>query len=218
MPLDRLVIVIAVLLNAALLSLPMLVFPFDVGFLQKPATVGFYLMVSVFVAVEIIASTKAHQSQEQALCHAWLPYVTGMALLVFFWIDLLGYRQINVEWAWWHLIGAPVLLAGIGLRVLAIQTLNKHFVSHIALRHDHRLIQHGLYRWLRHPSELGLILVCAGILLWQSVPEALCFMLLVILPLSIFRIYREDAVLAERFPVQFEDYRQRTAALLPGLF
>ena len=218
MPLDRLVIVIAVLLNAALLSLPMLVFPFDVRFLQKPATVGFYLMVSVFVAVEIIASTKAHQSQEQALCHAWLPYVTGMALLVFFWIDLLGYRQINVEWAWWHLVGAPVLLAGIGLRVLAIQTLNKHFVSHIALRHDHRLIQHGLYRWLRHPSELGLLLVCSGLCMLNPVPEAVWFGLAVILPLSLFRIHTEDAILAERFPIPFEKYRQRTAALFPGLF
>lgn len=215
---DRLGLVMLVPLNVAVISLPFLLLDVEPGFFHHPAILGFYLMVSAFVAVEVLSSAHANQLPEPSGHHPWLPYVTGMALLVFFWMDLLGAREVTVTWAWWHAVAIPVVLAGVGLRVLAIRTLKQHFVSHLALRHDHHLVQHGVYRWLRHPSELGLILVCVGLLLWLSVPAALGFMLLAILPLSLFRIYQEEALLAERFAMRFERYRSRTSALLPGLF
>jgi protein-S-isoprenylcysteine O-methyltransferase len=63
----------------------------------------------------------------------------------------------------WELVGALVLLAGTAIRLHAIAVLAKQFTSRVTILTEHKLIRSGLYRYVRHPSYLGQMLILVGI-------------------------------------------------------
>jgi protein-S-isoprenylcysteine O-methyltransferase Ste14 len=90
------------------------------------------------------------------------------------------------------LAGAAMLAGGIALRWWAISTLGPLFATSLE---PMRRIHAGPYRWLRHPSELGLLLAAAGgaLLLGSRVAVALGIALV---PMSVLRCRRENQQLA----------------------
>ena len=59
----------------------------------------------------------------------------------------------------WELSGAVVLLAGTAIRLHAIAALENQFTSRVTILNEHKLVRIGLYRYVRHPSYLGQILI-----------------------------------------------------------
>ena len=80
------------------------------------------------------------------------------------------------------------------------------------------MVQEGVYAWMRHPSETGMLLVALGaaILLGSGVAAAVWGALL--LPLALARISIEDRCLSEAFGAKHRSYRRRVRALVPFLF
>jgi len=77
------------------------------------------------------------------------------------------------------------------------------------------LVTGGIYRWLRHPQYLGLILiVVAFTLMWPTLPTLVMAPLLIFAYLGLAR--REDRELTARFGDAFRGYAVRTPAFLPS--
>jgi protein-S-isoprenylcysteine O-methyltransferase Ste14 len=114
-----------------------------------------------------------------------LATLTGLAVLATFVIAVMSHRFIT--------IGAIVMAAGIALRCAAVYTLGARFVSE--LRSDEPLIRRGVYRWLDHPSEAGLLMLTFGAcVLFGSIP-AITVWMTTVLPLTIARTRIENAFL-----------------------
>jgi protein-S-isoprenylcysteine O-methyltransferase len=80
-----------------------------------------------------------------------------------------------------------------------------------------RLRTTGVYRVVRHPSEAGTLAVAAGASALLSSPWALALAGLVLLPLVVVRVRREDVVLAREIGAPFRAYARRVGGLLPHL-
>ena len=76
----------------------------------------------------------------------------------------------------------------------------------------------GPYKWIRHPSYAGLLLILAGLGLargnWLSV--AACLVLP--LPALAWRIHVEEAELSRVLGDVYRGYQTTTARLIPGLW
>jgi protein-S-isoprenylcysteine O-methyltransferase Ste14 len=93
-------------------------------------------------------------------------------------------------------MGGSLLVSGIILRVEAIRALGNQFVSDI--RVERLIVRDGIYAWLRHPSEIGLLLIAIGSsLLLGSIFTAVAAAIL-LLPTSLWRMDRENVALAGR--------------------
>lgn len=78
------------------------------------------------------------------------------------------------------------------------------------------LVQHGLYRWVRHPIYLGEFLVFAGMLLLTvSLPTVTVYVIFV--ALQLYRLVIEEQTLTAAYP-EYAAYRAQTARLLPGVY
>ena len=73
----------------------------------------------------------------------------------------------------WLFLGVAVLVAGSLLRRHCFRILGAFFTGAVTIQADHRVIDAGAYRWVRHPSYTAGLLVVLGIALalanWLSV-------------------------------------------------
>jgi protein-S-isoprenylcysteine O-methyltransferase len=115
-------------------------------------------------------------------------------------------------------IAAILILAGIGLRWWAIVTLGRFFSVDIALQEQHRVVQEGPYRWIRHPAYTGLLIIFLGMGIAFSNWVSLVLIVLPIATLFLYRIRIEEAALSEEIGAAYLEYRKKTKRLLPGIF
>jgi protein-S-isoprenylcysteine O-methyltransferase len=134
---------------------------------------------------------------------------------------LLGLTRVGFipflypELAW---VGTGFMAVGITLRWTAIYTLKQYFTVNVAIRDDHRVISHGVYRFMRHPSYTGGLLGFLGVGLsfcnWASVAA----MMLPVTTALLYRIRVEETALRDSLGAAYADYCRRTARLIPGIY
>jgi len=121
----------------------------------------------------------------------------------------------------WHLlsgVGLLLMWAGLGIRIWSVLTLGASFRTTVEVDADQRLVDTGPYRFVRHPSYTGILLLAIGYGL--TLRNWLSLAILLVLPLAttMRRITVEEATLAEVLGDPYQAYKQRTKRLLPGLW
>jgi len=105
--------------------------------------------------------------------------------------------------------------AGIALRWWAIVTLGPLFTVDVAIHGDHRLVQRGPYRVLRHPSYTGLLAAFTALGLTFGSWPALAVLAVPITLALVQRIRVEEAALGRAFGAEWDAFRARTWRLVP---
>ena len=118
----------------------------------------------------------------------------------------------------WRPAGLVVFVAGVVVRWYAILSLGRFFTVNVAIAADHRLVEAGPYRLLRHPSYTGALLAFLGLGVcldnWASLA-------LLMVPTSVVFLWRmriEENALLETFGERYRDYMRRTRRLIPFIY
>ncbi|MGP7998952.1 MAG: methyltransferase family protein [Streptosporangiaceae bacterium] len=114
--------------------------------------------------------------------------------------------------------GLLLMWSGLALRIWAIRVLGRSFRMTVEVHPGQQVVDRGPYRWLRHPSYTGILLITTGLGLADG--NWLSLALLVVLPAAVTarRIFVEEAVLTRVLGRPYADYRTRTKRLVPGLW
>ncbi|ESQ83163.1 hypothetical protein AEAC466_14980 [Asticcacaulis sp. AC466] len=115
-------------------------------------------------------------------------------------------------------IGVGVFCFGIGLRWYAISHLGRFFTVNVAILDDHRLIDTGLYRWIRHPSYTGWLLAILGLGLCLGNGLSLCILLVPTVSVILWRIAIEERALRGAFGQAYVAYATKTWRLIPYIY
>lgn len=115
-------------------------------------------------------------------------------------------------------LGALFLVMGIFLRWYAVLRLKHLFTVQLAIQKNHQLIRTGLFKYIRHPSYLGMISYFIG--LGFLMHNYWSFAVLLALPLAaiFIRIRAEEALLLSFFKEEYREYQQQSARLIPFLY
>jgi protein-S-isoprenylcysteine O-methyltransferase Ste14 len=126
--------------------------------------------------------------------------------------DILTLDGEGVRW-----IGVALFAIGGALRLAPVFVLGPRFSGLVAIQTDHRLVTNGIYRFIRHPSYLGLIMTTFG---WALAFRSLIGLLLAVLvvPILVARIRAEEALLLSHFGAEYEAYRARAWRMIPWLY
>jgi protein-S-isoprenylcysteine O-methyltransferase Ste14 len=119
---------------------------------------------------------------------------------------------------WLRIAAVVVMIAGIVVRWTAILSLGKAFSANVAIRDSQSVYQKGLYRFVRHPSYSGMVLVFVAIALHER--NWLAAALVIVLPTLalLYRIHVEEAALHQAFGVEYASYCNKTKRLIPGIY
>lgn len=114
--------------------------------------------------------------------------------------------------------GAIVMLVALAIRWTAIFTLGKSFSSNVAIQDSQQITRTGLYRFVRHPSYLGLLLVFLAVGLHSRNWISFAVVLAPTIAALLYRIHVEEAALAEAFGEEYVAYSKATKRLIPGVY
>lgn len=117
---------------------------------------------------------------------------------------------------WQAIAGLVVAWLGLGLRVWAIVVLGRSFRMTVEVDAGQRVVTRGPYRWVRHPSYTGVLLIAAGIGLADGTWPGLAACLVLPATAMLFRIRVEEAVLARVLGDPYRAYQSRTKRLSPA--
>ena len=101
---------------------------------------------------------------------------------------------------------------GIALRMWAIRELGNRFRNDIAIAPSHPLETDGIYGKMRHPSELGLMLILGSTAALAGSLSAATVFLLISVPLTLWRMRCEDRLLLAEYGDDGSSYVKNTPA------
>jgi len=144
-----------------------------------------------------------------------LPVLT----LWFIYLPFADSHQLGIYAASWiRWAGLIGFTLSMGLRIESIRAQGPQFSMAVAIQEGHKLATHGPYRIVRHPAYLGIIGIILGIS-WVFAN----FLVGILMSLFVWiwmetRIIEEEKLLVGEFGDRYNQYRHRTAKLLPFVY
>jgi len=115
-------------------------------------------------------------------------------------------------------IGLVIMVCGLALRVWAVRTLGKFFTGTVMIQADHRVVQSGPYRLLRHPSYTAIEMFLMGYAITTASVAAMIAMALGTVICFGYRIYVEERALVAGLGDSYREYAGRTKRVIPYVF
>jgi protein-S-isoprenylcysteine O-methyltransferase Ste14 len=118
----------------------------------------------------------------------------------------------------WFVAGLTALLGGSLLRRHCWRMLGKHFTGDVKASADQPVIEQGVYRWVRHPSYTG------GMLMYLGTGLALTnWLSVVIISVAgavgyLYRVRVEEQALQATLGGRYQEYMRRTKRFVPFVF
>ncbi len=111
--------------------------------------------------------------------------------------------------------GLILFAVALVVRLSAIRALGKFWSLHLEIREEHKLITEGIYRHVRHPAYLAIMLEVMSVPLVANAYYVLGMALLVYVPVLLMRCSREEQEMIKKFGEQYVQYRKEVPAFLP---
>lgn len=117
-----------------------------------------------------------------------------------------------------RLVSVIFLATGLAIRWMAILKLGKSFTAHVAIQDEQRVEKNGIFRFIRHPSYAGLLIIFTGIGLHTRNWVGLAIVIVPIAIALLYRIHVEEAALSRAFGEEYRSYCRSTKRLFPGVY
>jgi protein-S-isoprenylcysteine O-methyltransferase len=138
-----------------------------------------------------------------------------LAYFLFFAVPEAGFGAATVPSM---ILGIVIYTAGLCLRWYSIIYLGRFFTVNVAIAADHLLIDAGPYRYVRHPSYTGALMVFLGLGLMIANWASLVILVVPIFSAFAGRMRVEVAALLQGLGAPYRLYMDRTKRLIPAVY
>ncbi len=128
------------------------------------------------------------------------------------WLTIADYLLPS----WCGITGCLIFIFSLWLLFRSHADLSKNWSPLLEIRKEHELITDGIFRYLRHPmyaAHFGWG-IAQMLLLWNWIVGP--SMLILILPLYLYRIKKEEKMMLQHFS-DYADYKKRTGRIFPKI-
>lgn len=175
-----------------------------------------YGFFELFLNLRQRAKTRIMRSDDKK--SIWWLYgliTLGYALSFSFASTRIG--RLN-SWNSLFITGMILFVLGLILRIIALLTLKHFFTYSVGAVEDHKIVDVGIYKLIRHPGYLGQLIIFLGISIsvsnWISV-------LVMMIPVSLGylnRINVEEKFMRDQFGEIYTRYQQQTKRIIPFVY
>jgi len=176
----------------------------------------------VWFASEIIGALLIPKLRRRGTTRVRRDRGSAALILLTVWISLgialsFGYGGVARLPDWVFYPGIILMLLGITIRQWAIAVLGRFFWVNVRVVDDHRVVDKGPYRLIRHPSYTGILITFIGISLAVQSLGALLVLLAVFTFSFGYRMKVEEKTLLSELGDSYANYMKRTKRIIPYL-
>lgn len=111
---------------------------------------------------------------------------------------------------WWSALGLAFMITGICTRVIAKKQLGEHFQVTVDITPYQRLVDTGIYAYIRHPLYLGIMFIYLALpflygVWWLGLSFTIPSLLSII-----YRVIIEEQALKQHFGIFWDEHRKKT--------
>ena len=190
-----------------------------VAFFSHPALDALTLVLFALSGAALFTKANLSPGEREDRGNRWVLIAFGVLGLLAGYLpaytDRKEFWTIDGDTIRW--LGVLLFAAGGALRLWPVFVLGHRFSGLVAIQPGHQLVTSGVYRVIRHPSYLGLLVNALG---WALAFRSAVGVLLTALmfPPLLARIRAEERMLRTQFGPEYDAYCSRTSRLLPGLY
>ncbi len=183
-----------------------------------PPSYFFLLLAASEIGLAIFkrSGPAASSKDKGSLGLLWLVIVVSIyaAIDSTFRFPRFGFELSN----WLYLFAVVLFISGMILRWWSIIHLGRFFTVNVAIAKDHRVVDDGPYRLVRHPSYTGSLVNFLGCGIMLSNSLSILSLVLPVLAMFLWRIRIEERALREALGARYTAYMTRTKRLIPFLY
>lgn len=180
------------------------------------------IMILCFLLTELVIflfqfkNTK-RKSKENDRGSVWI-LIIGISVI----LELDGYYRQVFNWKYclydiFYWIGIFLVILGIIIRIWSVITLGKYFTISVKIDNNQKLIEKGLYKYIRHPCYTGNIASLLGIAFGMRNIFGILTTIVLLTLIYGYRIYIEEKALKLKFKESYIEYKNRTKFVIPYL-
>jgi protein-S-isoprenylcysteine O-methyltransferase Ste14 len=148
-------------------------------------------------------------------------WLLTISISIGYWLSfIIGATKTGriYHWNTFFAIGSILALTGLIIRVTSILQLKQQFTYTVTKIENHKLIETGLYRIIRHPGYLGQLIIFLGISTCLSNWISILLMIIPVFLGYLNRINVEEKFMVKNMGQKYLDYRKRTKRLIPKIY
>jgi protein-S-isoprenylcysteine O-methyltransferase len=185
------------------------------------AIIAINVCLFYYLVTEIVLSIRTKRRADNQIDRGTqqLVWILLASCFIIAWVPVvLDFGRLFILGGWLTWVGVAVMISGIIFRQYVIAVLGKFFTAQVQIQANHQLIKAGPYRYIRHPSYLGILVLALG--LGIAVANWISLLLCILLPFIgiMQRIRVEEKELEKYFGKQYQDYRKSTWAFIPYIY
>lgn len=175
-----------------------------------------YGFFEVFMNLRQTRKSKGTKSDDKSSLW-WLYGLITLGYTLSFSIGVTKIGRIY-DWNTFFAIGMALFVIGFLIRIHSILTLGQFFTYSMAKVENHKIVETGLYKFLRHPGYLGQLIIFLGISVSISNWLSILTMMIPVLLGYAYRITVEERFMVKQFGDYYLDYQTRTNKLIPFVY
>jgi protein-S-isoprenylcysteine O-methyltransferase Ste14 len=189
------------------------------AFFAHPALLALGAVSAAMVVAAFFAGGNISSGEREDRGNRWVLAAFGIIGLLGAWLPAYSDRKnfwiIDGDATRW--VGVALYTVGGALRLWPVYVLGNRFSGLVAIQPGHTLATGGIYRIIRNPSYLGMLLNSLG---WGLAFRSWIGVILTAVTLVplVARINAEERLLRSQFGEEYDAYRARTSRLIPGIY
>jgi protein-S-isoprenylcysteine O-methyltransferase Ste14 len=189
-----------------------------------PLLIAFVIM-TVFYSIEsylrygdAAKSREAGKTDKKSTLYLKRVFSINLAVLLSGFL-LFQFTKLAIVNKWiYPYSGDLVMLAGLFTRIMATRTLKQYYTRTLKIQADQKVIDFGMYKYIRHPGYLGLLMIWTGaafasnnwfIFVWITLSSIIVYH---------YRMRSEEQMLVQAFGESYINYKKHTWRLIPWLY
>jgi len=180
------------------------------------------LLAAIYGLSELYLAFTRH-SRTQSISH-------DHRSLILLWTVIIVSLWLGIQMVWlfpsatlpypvgFYLFGFVLFLGGLALRWYSIGYLGRYFTVDVSVSPEHKLIDSGPYRCIRHPTYTGALLGFLGLGFCFGNWLSILFLTAPIIGAFLWRIRIEESALTDALGENYRAYMARTKRLIPRIY
>ncbi|KUF34586.1 isoprenylcysteine carboxylmethyltransferase family protein [Bacillus cereus] len=173
-----------------------------------------YLPIFLYLLLEFYRSSPVKEEKQNSGSSFFIGAVLALMITI---PEIMYFFTINKVNSFLF-FGVIVGLIGVWIRFSSMNTLGRFYSRNVGMQGEHKLIQSGLYKYIRHPGYLGSFLTFLGFAISSSSFIAIIINIFLFFLAYSYRIKVEERTLVTLFGEQYKQYQSKTWRIIPLLY